>query len=715
MAFKWVKMKESANAFMKTLGIDKFEVKDKEILLSKDQREAIDQKFGTEVTAKVIEEMNKEIAASVNSEEDQQSLNAILKELELSSAEENAEGGTEATTEEKTEEATSAIKKLKAENAAMKKESVGDKPQSFIRKATTTLATAAAMLTALPAHSATHIFGSNDSWDAFENRPWNERMNARSTKASVFGAEEIPLLEKDAEHFIRKNPEVLEEFLFDQGDLPKEWGSQSGVVEIITSAGISVGEIVQAGKSGWAAKNKFKISVEAGYIFPKKIDIEFTAAQLKQYETKWIRSVVNLDGSHPWKMSFIGYILSQLIKQQRIDDRKAQINGILSVDPRPDVPGDAVNSQDGLRYYYWKARDVDGKYHPFVTGELTPENTFDKIQWMIEQLPEEIRNQEGLEIQLSTKVLKWYKDGAGDLYDRKLSQDEGRKAYSKNHPVDYPNIIFQPLIDFTNTTFVAITFSSNVETLDYDASEKGKFTVGHDKRDTWIFADYRLGIRLVHIGLGLATTHPDKFIAQRVWTNDVPVFDKSVTVPVFDDQTGILKFKYDNMRIADNFTDDITEIKDAPKGHILRITGNKSLSSATVAIKKNANLLLTTDFKLKTEGTLTLYVMPDGKLKELERTDAAPTIVDNEATYTTAVLDANEADTFRFAGTDVLTVNEVINGVEGKEITIYGGSAAVTIATTGNIVVNPALELADATKYVKLISVNGKWYETARG
>ena len=51
-------------------------------------------------------------------------MNAILRELELNSADEKEEGSTEATTEEKTEEATSAIKKLKAENAAMKKESV---------------------------------------------------------------------------------------------------------------------------------------------------------------------------------------------------------------------------------------------------------------------------------------------------------------------------------------------------------------------------------------------------------------------------------------------------------------------------------------------------------------------------------------------------------------------------------------------------------------
>ena len=709
----WNKMKASAAYVMAFLGLEEIPVKEGKVDFEQDQRTKIEEKLGAEQAQKLFDNMNAELASATIDAKEQEALDAVLEELNVNLSEENTESGIEATTEEKKVTATSEIKKLKAENEAMKKESVGDKPQSFIRKATTSLAVAAA--TMLPAHSATHVFSSNETWDAFEGRAWNMRMMDRSTKATTFGAEEIPLLEKDAEHFIRKNPTVLESFLFDKGDLPKEWGYQSGIVDRISEAGISVGEIVQARKEGWAPKNKFLISVEAGYVFPKKIDIEFDGYQLQQYETMWIREVVNLDGSHPWKMSFIGFILSKLIEQQRIDDRKAQINGILAIDPRGDVPGMAVNSQDGLRYYYWKGRDVDAKYHPFVTGELTPENTFDKIQFMIESLPDEVRAQEGLEIQLSPKVLKWYKDGAGDLYDRKLSQDEGRKAYAKNHPVDYPNIIFQPLIDFTNTTFVAITFSQNVEVLEYDPSEKGKFTLGHEKRNTWFFADYRLGIRLKRIGLGLATTHPDKFIAQRVWTNDVPVFDKSVTVPVFDDQTGILKFKYDNMSIADNFTNDITEIKDAPKGHILRITGNKSLASATVAIKKNANLLLASDFKLKTDGTLTLYVMPDGKLKELERTDAAPTVVDNEATYTTAVLDANEADTFKFAGTDVLTVTEVINGVEGKEITIYGGAAVVTVAETGNIELDSALTLVDATKFVKLVSANGKWYETARG
>ncbi|WP_322970344.1 hypothetical protein [Faecalibacter sp. LW9] len=707
----WNKMKASAAYVMAYLGLEEIPVKEGKVDFKEDQRTKIEEKLGAEQAQKLFDNMNAELASNEVNAKEQAALDAVLKELEVDMSSE--QGAEQASTEEKQTLATEGIKKLKADNEKMAKESVGDKPMSVIRKAAAPLAVVAGMM--LPAHSATHIFGSNESWNAFENRPWNERMKSRSPKASTFGSEEIPLLEKDAEHFIRQNPKVLESFLFDKGELPKEWGYQSGVVEMITNAGISVGEIVQARKKGWAPKNKFIISVEAGYVYPKKIDIEFEGYQLQMYETMWIREVVNLDGSHPWKMSFIGYLLSKLIEQQRIDDRKAQINGILAIDPREDVPGAAINSQDGLRFLYWKARDVEKKYRPFVTGELTPENTFDKIQWMIEQLPDEVRSAEGLEIQLSQKVLKWYKDGAGDLYDRKLSQDEGRKAYAKNHPVDYPNIIFQPLVDFTNTTFVAITYSKNIEVLEFDPSEKGKFTMGHDKRNTWIFADYRLGIRIKRVGLKLAVDHPDKYIAQEVWTNDVPIFDKSVKVPVFDDNSGIVKLKYDNMQIADNFVTDITKIEGATPGHIINITGNKALASSSVALKDGENLDLTADFILKTEGTITLFVKPDGTLKELMRTDEAEKLVDNEVAYAQAVLDADTAEVFRYEGSEALTITEVIKGVEGKEITIYGGAGAVTVAQTGNIELASALTLEDATKFVKLVHYSGKWYETARG
>ena len=250
----WNKMKASAAYVMAFLGLEEIPVKEGKVDFEQDQRTKIEEKLGAEQAQKLFNNMNAELASADIDAKEQAALDAVLEELNVNLSEENTESGAEATTEEKKVTATSEIKKLKAENEAMKKESVGDKPQSIIRKATTSLAVAAA--TMLPAHSATHVFSSNETWDAFEGRAWNMRMMDRSTKATTFGAEEIPLLEKDAEHFIRKNPTVLESFLFDKGDLPKEWGYQSGIVDRISEAGISVGEIVQARKEGWAPKNK---------------------------------------------------------------------------------------------------------------------------------------------------------------------------------------------------------------------------------------------------------------------------------------------------------------------------------------------------------------------------------------------------------------------------------------------------------------------------
>jgi hypothetical protein len=42
----------------------------------------------------------------------------------------------------------------------------------------------------------------------------------------------------------------------------------------------------------------------------------------------------------------------EIVKQQKLDDRKAQINGIHAVSLDPDQAGAAVNSQNGLRYLF---------------------------------------------------------------------------------------------------------------------------------------------------------------------------------------------------------------------------------------------------------------------------------------------------------------------------------------------------------------------------
>lgn len=704
-------MKNSERFIAKLLGIEKIEVKDKQIDLSEDQRAKVEERLGAEQTKKLFEKMNAEINEQLEKEEQSSALKAVLKELEINTNAEEEEEEVSLSANEQAEKATAEIKRLKKENDTMAKESVGDAPEAIYKHALNLKDYAERKL---PAHTATHIFGSIHAYDSFEDRPWNQRLRDGSAKASAFSANEIPVLEGDAEHFVRENPTVIESLFRDFEDLPKEWGVQTGIVDIVTDAGISVGEIVQARKDHWAPKNKFLISVEAGKVFPKQIDIEFTGAELQRMETTWVRTVQNMNGSHPWKMSFIGYLLSEFIKQQRLDDRRAQILGIYVPTPNG-YAGKAVNSQDGLLYHYWKARNVDFKYRPFNIGLPTPENAYDHIHQMIDMLPEDVRNSTGLEIQLSPTVLKWYNAIAALRYSHIYNTDQGKFDYSKPHPVDYPNIIFQPLKDMSNSLFVAITYSLNNEVLEYDPSEKGKFTVGHDKRDTYLFADYRLGIRLVRIGLKLAENHPDKYYAQMVWSNDAPIFDPNYKIPVFDNKSGVMHLRFNNVQIEDNFTNNVTKIEGVIPGQVVKITGNKDLASETVALKKNTDLLLASDFKLKTEGTLTLFVQADGKLKELSRTESAPVLESQEATFTGKTIDSNEAEIFKFVGKEETTLSTILNGVDEKEITIYGGDVKLTIGNDDNIDTAQAVELESETNFVKLVKVADKWYVTHKG
>src|SRR5690606_6645971 len=120
---------------------------------------------------------------------------------------------------------------------------------------------------------------------------------------------------------------------------------------------------------------------------------------------------------------------------------------------------------------------------------------------------------------LSQAWLDAYRVRAGLAYQLQMSEDEGKSKYTKNHPIDYPNIKFQPLKDMVKTDFMYITRSKNIEILDYNTDEKGKFTFAHEKRDTHIFADYRLGIRIIYVGTKLANGDPADFERQAVWSN----------------------------------------------------------------------------------------------------------------------------------------------------------------------------------------------------
>ena len=530
----------------------------------------------------------------------------------------------------------------------------------------------------------------------------------------------IPTLQSDMAHFVEENSGVLESLFNDFRGLPTQWAERTGVLDRVSDGNIIAGEIVQGRANGWSPKNKFKISAESGQVYRKKIDITFKGYQLQEIENTWIRQYNKADGSHPWKMSFIGFLLGELIKQQMLDDRMAQINGIFVQSPDgDDMPGAAVNSQNGLRYLWYYFRDVKKQYRAFDIGAPTESNIVDYINTMIEMMPEIERKEQGLEIQLSSKWLKAYMKRAGELRPQLVNNasDQSKSNYQSNSPIDYPNFIFQELVDQTKTDFIGITYSKNVQVLEYNASEKGKFTVTHDKRDTNIFADYRLGIRFIMVGTKLAEGDPRAFEIQKVWSNNMPVFGNEVYAPAFDDESGILKITFPSIELDSAWKTAITSIEGATKGSIVRIKGNKGLV-ATKNLVDGGTLDLVSNFDLSTGGTIVLFAKEDGTFKELSRTVAPDVAATTDIDFSTAVLDVKGGTVFRFTGVADTTITNIINGVEGKTIKIYGTDAVdvdVTIADVAGVVdVLASAVLGDSNDFIQLTFVNGVWVETGK-
>jgi len=694
----------------------------KSLDLSDDQKAKLKAHFGEDYTKKMLDGMNTEIKAFMENNMDikaiQDEIDALIQESEVLAEEIKPTSGdapkddlskklaaisaNQKTLEAKNKELEETVTKLM--NAG-----VGDVPEAVITQGQA----------AMKKHSQTHLFASNKEWDKFEKRSWNARLRDGSMKATDFSSDaNIPLLQDDLEHFVRENPNGLNSMFNDFEDLPKEWDRRTGVLDRIADGFIIPAEIVQGRSKGWKPKGQFKIAAEEGRVFRKKIDITFNGFELQEIENTWIRQYNAADGSHPWKMSFIGFLLGELIKRQKLDDRFAQINGIFAETPEGDGnPGAAVNSQDGLRFLFWYHRDITKKYRAVDIGVPTDTNIVDYVRKLILSLPEIERAEQGLELGLSQAWLDAYRVRAGLVYQMHKNTDSGTARYDKDYPIDYPNILFQPLKDMTKTDFMYITQSKNIQVMDYNVNEKSKFTITHEKRDTNIFADYRLGIRLKQVGVKLAAGDPAEFERQKVWSNSVPIFDKDTTVPLFDDETGIIQFHYSNMKVDKTFATDITSVENAPKGAILRFVGNTGLVAAKY-IKDGATFDLAgnADFNLKLGGTLIVKVQDDGTLKEIKRTAAPEVAASTDVNFDAAIIDANSGNVFRNVAAGNLTITEILNGVEGKVITIYGKAATTTTINdvANNIEVVSAVSLTTAAHYLQLTKIDGVWYETKR-
>jgi len=717
----WKKFQNMATVMLAFLNLKEIPIEDGAISFSADQKKQLsDALGGAEQLAEIVEAMNGEladIAAEKASDEDQELKDLREEARKMLKAHGLSDEDADALVEDPTKASGASEKQLLAgliqsqKDMNAKIEKLVNEPEADAPLAEGTLKNLKAM------HSKTHFLGSRNIWDAFDGRNWNQRAAGVSKTPTDWSAEskvEIQKLKDDVDLYYRENPTEVNSLHRDLLGLPGFWNIRTNVDDKVADGNIVSGEISQARKLTWLAKNKQLIQPEESKIFPVNIDIEHQGYYLQQIEASWLNSW-NREGSQPYKMSFVRFLLSELDKKARQEDRKVAINGVYVKTPEDaTVAGSAINRGDGLLIQLWRAYFVDSKFRVANIGAPTLVNIVDYIVELIEKnVPEESKNTDGLVLYVSPTWLRRYKSRYRQLYG--LEND-----FSKDGVMDienYPNVRFQTLRDLEGSDFMFLTFDDNIELMENVPGEKSMYRFDSLKRNVYIYADYKWGSRFKHIGTTVKEGDPDAFKVQTVWANMAPYLHDTF-VSLYDDTTGVVTIPYSNIETKTGWATDITELKGYYDGQIVRIKGAASGVSGVVTDGAKFNLTGDVDFDLSNGGTLTLLSNGDGTFNEIKRTAAPEADAPSDIVFTNDTVDADEGSVFKWNGAANDDLAGILNGVENSQtITIYGSAGAETLTIndiTGNVEVTSAAVLAVAGDFVKFVKIDGVWTEIAR-
>lgn len=688
------------------LGIAKVPIAEGKVSFDDEQKQKLVGAISQESLDDLIKAFNDELAANADVKDFKAKItqllaenNVTIDEVTAASAEANA-GGPALSAEYSAIEALLSAMQTKIDQLIDNPEA--DTPAAHLQNA----------INAKIKHSGTHLFASNKEYDAFHGRPWNAKAaGIKAAGADYADAVTIQKLNNDAQLYFRENPTELTSLHRDNFGLPSFWPKRLKVDSTVVSGSILTAEITQGRKFGWLPKNNQIIEPEEGRIYPVQIDAQWSGARLQEIEDSWL-NFMNKEGSQPEKMTFVRFLVAELMKQARVEDRISTVMGIYVKTPDGATsPGKMINRQNGLLYQLWKARDIDKKYRAFNVGAPTVANIIDYLHdpdtGIIEQLPFDVKNMQGLKLYMEKKY--W------DAYKAKIKERDGQNTDYKGlpeYPENYPNIEVVPLVDMNGTGFMFMTFADNIEILENIPAEKAAYKFQQILRDLYLMADYKLGVRLIHIGRKINPTDPEQFKTQSVWSNNVPIFKNSVYIPVFDDKTGTLRVDYKNVEVDSAWSTDITALSNVVEGQVIKIQGNTELLNAK-NVKNNANLLLTADFNLKLGGTLTVRINENLKAVELTRTTAPEIDPELDVEFDAIAIDASEGSVFKFNGAANRTITSILNGYENQTIKVEVTAAGdLTFTTAGAINVGANAVLTAPGHYIELTLVEGVWYKT---
>ncbi|MFY0481452.1 hypothetical protein ACI6PS_02505 [Flavobacterium sp. PLA-1-15] len=710
-------MQQAAAMVMTFLGLSEMPIADGKVSLDDAQSTKLKDHLTEATATKLIEAFNKDLAEETTAGEIKASIEALLAETDIS-AEELDQILADAKKEGK-EDTLAVLQAIESKMVAQKakiqqllESAEDDTPEEILKK------------TAMGAkwkHTATHLFGSKKEYDAIDNdRGWNAAAAKGLSVSSVDYTDPVTVnrLNGDATLYFRENPTELKSLHRDNFNLPDFWPKRLNVDDKVASGTILTAEITQGRKFGWLPKNIQEIEAEEGKIYPVQIDAEWNGAQLQEIEASWL-NYLNKEGSQPEKMSFVKFLVGELMKRARIEDRISTLNGIFVQTPKgAKKAGRYINRQNGVFYQLWKARDVNKKFRAFEMGEISPTNVYDYFHsddeanlGVLKRLPQDVVKSPNLVVYLHYKVWDWYK--------AKYKQLNGTNMDYKglpDHFENYPNVRVETFVDQENPSFFFATFDDNIEILENIPSEKAAFRFQTLLRMIYMLADYKLGVRIIHIGREVNPNDPEEFKVQSVWSNDQPIFLEDKFIPVFDNTTGKVSVDYKNIQVDEEWATNITEFTNLKAGQTIKVRGNVGMI-ASKNISSGSKITLTGGaFDLKDGGTITFYVKADFTLLELSRKGLPAGATTSDIDFSSDDINASLGNLFRYTGGASETLDSISGGSEGKVIRIYGTDASGVDFTVANvadqIVVGTSVVLGTSAHYIELVKVDGIWRKT---
>jgi hypothetical protein len=639
------------------------------------------EKFGAELTLQGIT-FDEDGHATLQEAEIIQIEAALNKEAPAASTDDPPGGDTQTDAEKKLQAQvitlTSKIKNLEASQRTATETIIklGAKPETDLE----VVGPGAAAGKTVIMHSKTHLFASNKSFDAFADRPWNQRLAGKIKAATDYTTVDIQRINADLGAYYREDQTALISFLRAKDRLPSFWGTVSNIQDEIAYAKAFTGEVTQARKKKWLPKGGFEFQPEIAKVFPIQIDEMIAGSELQSMETSWLNhlEMIKKSGSQPYKMSFVHYLAGEILKKAAEEDQIGHVRGIFipTADDATEA-GLAIHKQRGLMKL---VKDAQKRrvYMPYDLGTPTEANIVDYVEDFVKRIPEYWRDMPNMVFYMASYWVEAYLKRREVLKGTQTDY-KGDNLYVARHE----NIRLEPLAFMNDAKFMFITTNDNISKLENIPSEKKLLNLEMDKRDIAIFADYKIGIHVWAFGYEYPVGTDLSDDKQIFFSNDIEILP-DLYVPLADKvSTPSVKYHTSLRTFENTGATAITDILDSSIGDYIYIKGNKGANPSTIA--NTGKFDLEAALTLSENVLILLYKRAADDFVEIERWDTSlsnTVFLVPDAT----IADADKGKHFVTSENTVATaLTDITNAVDGDIYVIEGGSDTnkTTIAATG--------------------------------